>query len=77
MIEQTSDRTFKTNSRGVSYYLRLDACQRWEVWSRRDALGPSNVGTIRHFENLVQVGNAVKAFAGIEKLVTAEQSPQG
>ena len=72
MIVQTADNTFATEARGVAYYLRRDALGRWELASQRLALSAARMGgTVRHFATLADVGAAVKAFRGIDALVTA------
>lgn len=75
MILATTDHNskpaFETEYRGSSYFLRQDVIGRWEVHSRRLALGSirNNMGTFRYFETLQAVSNSVKAFAGIDQLV--------
>lgn len=79
MIEQVSATTYRASARGVTYQLRVDSLGRWEVWSRRDALGRSNVGTFRHYPTMVEVEQNVAAFRGLVYLVVAglEGCPAG
>ena len=60
---------FSTEARGVEYFARVDGMGRWEVSSRRLALGRSNVGTVRHFDTLEAVEASVKAFDGLALLL--------
>ena len=78
MITQTETATgpaFATEYRGTSYYLRNDLYGRFELSSQRVALRAARMGgTVRHFETLADVENAVKAFAGLSALVPAVAS---
>jgi hypothetical protein len=69
MIRKTSDTTYEAESRKVDYYLRLDTLGRWEVWSRRQALGRMNPGTVRHFDTLEEVCDQIPAFQGLTALL--------
>jgi len=59
---------YEAIARGTAYYLRNDTFGRWELSSRRLALGGRGIGSVRYFSALADVGKAVKAFAGIEIL---------
>lgn len=69
MITKTGDTTYEAEHRGTQYYLRLDVLGRWEVWSRRKALGRMNVGSIRHFDTLAEVSDQITAFQGLTALL--------
>ncbi len=61
---------FQTTARGVSYYLRRDILGRYELTSQRLALRAARMGgTVRHFANLEEVDQKVRAFSGIALLV--------
>lgn len=68
--ETATGLAYKTEARGVSYYLRRDTLNRWELSSQRNALRASRMGgTVRHFNNLAELETAVKAFDGIAALI--------
>lgn len=74
MIQATETNTglaFETVARGVSYYLRRNVVGRWELSSRRLALGSRHFGQVRHFDSLEAVETTVKAFRGISLLAEA------
>lgn len=69
VIIMTAADTYETVSRGVTYRLRRDPLDRWELTSQRQALRAARMGGgVRHFATLKAVGEAVKAFRGIELL---------
>lgn len=69
MTEATHGPAFQTVSRGVSYYLRHDGIGRLELSSKR--LSMATIGQVRHFRDLGEVEQAIKAFRGLSALVGA------
>ncbi|MBF6615571.1 MAG: hypothetical protein ITG07_02485 [Candidimonas sp.] len=60
-------------SRGTRYSLRQHKGE-WELYSKRLALGRSNIGSYRFFRSLEEVEASVKAFSGI-KLLLGSSAP--
>ena len=67
MTEATHGPAFQTVSRGVSYYLRTDGIGRLELSSKRLAM--ATIGQVRHFRDLGEVEQSIKAFRGLSALV--------
>jgi hypothetical protein len=74
MIVQTETATgpaFQVEAKGVAYHAQMIG-GRWCVLSRRLALGRSHFGTSRWFDTVAEIEASVKAFAGLDAMLTAE-----
>lgn len=74
MIEQTTiegRNYFTATARGVEYTAGRDSIG-WGVWSRRLALGRSNVGGFKRYPSLEALAQGCKAFRGLDALVDAQ-----
>lgn len=76
--QQTIEGTtyYTTVSRGTRYSLRHYKGE-WELYSKRLALGRSNVGSFRFYNTLEQIEAEVKAFAGIATLLSSTSGSAG
>lgn len=68
--ETNTGLAYMTEARGVSYYLRRDTLNRWELSSQRKSLRAARMGgSVRHFTNLAEIESTVKALDGIAMLI--------
>ena len=73
MIQQTTidGRDYFTTTRnGVEYTAMRNGDGAWGVATRRLALGRFNAGGFKHFASLAELATKVRAFRGIDALVS-------
>lgn len=73
MIQQTTHegRDYFTAERAGVRYTASQDCIGWHVHSHRLALGRGNVGGVKRFASVSDLATKVKAFRGLDQLVTA------
>ncbi len=58
---------------GVEYSLYyVDSVRAWSLTSRRKSRGPRHIGSHRYFMTLAELENKIKAFRGIDAMVTEQ-----
>ena len=68
-IETTTGPAFQTEARGVVYHAQQIA-GRWCVLSQRNALKAAGFGSSRWFDTVEQIAANIKAFRGLDALVS-------
>lgn len=73
MIQQTTleGRDYFTATRNGVEYVAMKDCVGWGVSTRRLALGRFNTGGFKRFDSLADLSANVRAFRGLDALVSA------
>lgn len=73
MIQQTTieGRDYFTATRAGVEYTAMKDCAGWGVASRRLSLGRFNTGSFKRFDSLPELAASVRAFHGLDALVSA------
>lgn len=75
-VEKHGEKTYFTaERRGVSYCASQKRDGKWEVHSRRLALGRGNVGSWKFYDTVEDLVNANAAFFGLEQFVDQPRKP--